>query len=257
MMRLEGYWNDQPHARRVRWRGLVAVMVVGLVGCDEGAVEPPAPGSVVVTTETTGFLQAESYELLVNGVSSGVIGASDQVTIADLDPQEYELGLGDVPDNCTGDVAAIAVESGQTAEVSLTVTCAYAEPAAYTIQFNRERPELDSGVVEVCPFGICASDESWDLYVYNDLQSTPSSVIRQNQSTDVEIAHLPGVTLDVLTEADFVAATFTTDWVGDAFDADRVILIRTELGNVYALGNPVEDRTNGLLSFDAALIATP
>ena len=42
-------------------------------------------------------------------------------------------------------------------------------------------------------------------------------------------------------------------------DAGRVILIRTDLGNVFALGNPVEDLISSpaVLTFDAALIAEP
>lgn len=256
MLILEKRWNDPSYTSRRSWHAMVTLIAIGLVGCD-GTVEPPAPGAVLVKTETTGFLKAEEYELFIDGVSSGSIGANDELTVSDLDPQDYELSLGQLPDHCSGGAITVAVESEQTAEVSLNVTCTYSEPATYTIQFNRERPDLDSGQVEVCPFGICDSNELWDLYVYNSLSTDPSSVIRQNQSAAAEIAHLPGVTLEGLTETDLAGATFTTEWVDDPFDADRVILIRTAGDNVYALGNPSEDRTNGELTFDAALIDTP
>jgi hypothetical protein len=262
MLSLEGHWDDLPHASRRGWHAVVALMAIAitLVACGKDAAAPAAPaapGSILVTTETTGFLKADGYNLMVDGVSNGAIGANDSVTVTELDPGEHQLNLGDVPDNCSAAGDTVSVESAQTAAVSIVVTCTYAEPVTYTIQFNRERPDLDTGEITVCPFGICSTQDAWDLYVYNNFSTDPHSVIRQNQTTAVEIAHLPGVTLDSLTEADLAGATFTTDLVSDPFDTARVILIRTDLGNVYALGNPSEDLTNGTLTFDAALIAKP
>lgn len=256
MLSLEGSRYDVTHARRRGWRAVVALMAIGIVACSDSA-GPPAPGSILVKTETSGFLKAEGYELVVDGVTERMIGATDEVTISELEPRTYELGLGDIPANCSAEGVTVVVEPGETAEVVLTVACAHGEPAALTIQFTRERPDLDTGEVTVCPFGICATQEAWDLYVHNNTQTEPRSVVRQNQTAGVEIAHLPGVTLEALTEADLEAATFTTELIADPFDSGRVILIRTDLGNVYALGNPVEDLLNGRVTFDAALIATP
>lgn len=260
MLSLEGCRNDLPHRSRRGWHVAAALMAVSLVGCDSGNVtvaEPASPGSIVVTTETTGFLQAEGYDLTVDGVSSGAIGANDQMTISEVEPGEYQVGLGNMPENCSADGATVSVESEQTAEVAFTVTCTYADPVTYTIHFNNRRPDLDSGAILECPYGFCESDEAWDLYVYNNFSTDPHSVIRQNQTIGVEIAHLSGVALESLTRADLDGATFTTALVGDPFDADRVILIRTDMGNVYALGNPSEDTMTQELTFDAALIATP
>jgi hypothetical protein len=179
------------------------------------------------------------------------------VTVSGLDPGSYVVDLADVPDNCGVEGVTISVESEKTAEVSLTVVCSYDNPVAYTIQFSRERPDLDTGAITVCAFGICPTQEEWDLFVHSNTQTEPRSTIRQNQTIGVQIAHLPGVTLAGMTEADFEAATFTTELVADPFDAGRVILIRTDLGNVYALGNPVEDLSTSRLTFHAALIAKP
>lgn len=234
-------------------------MTVALAACDAGVTEPgePTPGSMVVTTETTGFLKATEYDLTVDGASNGTIGANDEMTISELEPGEYQVDLGNVPDNCSANGATVSVEADQAAQVALTVTCTYADPVAYTIQFNRERPNMDTGDVMTCPFGICSTEDEWDLYVYNSISTDPHAIIRQNQTTAVEIAHLPDVTLASLAEADFDGATFTTDLINTPFDGNRVILIRTDLGDVYALGNPSEDVTAGTLTFDAALIATP
>jgi hypothetical protein len=257
MRNLEGCWYGVTHARRRGWHAAVALMAIGIVACSGDSSGPPAPGSILVTTETSGFLKAEGYEVVVDGVGTKTIGANDEVTVAGLDPGTYYVDLGDVPDNCGAEGVLVSVESEKTAEVSLTVGCAYATPVAYSIQFSRERPDLDTGEITVCAFGICPTQEAWDLYVHSNSQTEPRSVIRQNQTIGVEIAHLPGVTLAGLTEADFEAATFTTELVGDPFGSGRVILIRTDLGNVYALGNAVEDLTTSRLTFSAALIAKP
>jgi hypothetical protein len=231
-------------------------MAIGIMACSDSS-GPPAPGSILVKTETVGFLKAEGYEVVVDGLGTKTIGANDEVTVSGLDPGSYVVDLADVPANCGVDGVTISVESEKTAEVSLTVVCSYDNPVAYTIQFSRERPDLDTGAITVCAFGICPTQEAWDLFVYNNTQTEPRSTIRQNQTIGVQIAHLPGVTLAGMTEADFNSATFTTDLVADPFDAGRVILIRSDLGNVYALGNPVEDLTNSRLTFNAALIAKP
>ena len=257
MRNLERSGYDATQTRRRGWHAVVALLATSIIACSGDSSGPAAPGSILVKTETTGFLKAVGYDVVVDGVSTGAIGANDEVTVSGLDPGSYLVDLTDVPDNCAAEGVLVAVESDKTAEVSLTIDCAYADPVAFTIQFSRERPDLDTEAITVCAFGICPTQEEWDLYVQSNAQTEPRSVIRQNQTGGVEIAHLPGVTLAELTEADFEAATFTTELVGDPFDSGRVILIRTDLGSVYALGNPSEDLTNSKLTFDAALIANP
>jgi hypothetical protein len=257
---LKDFMSDSTHARgRGGLHATVALMLIGIVACSDSgdSAGPPTPGAIRVTTETLGFLQGESYQLHVDGVSEGTIDANGEMTISGLDPASYSVDLGEVPGNCSVESITVTVESGETAEAYLSVVCAHAEPVAYTIQFGRERPKLDTGEVTVCPFSICSQDDEWDLYVHNSSQVDPQPIIRQNQNTGVEIAHVPDVVLDDLTEAHFEEATFSTELVDDVFDSGRVILIRTDLGNVFALGNPVVDAGSGTLSFDAALIAEP
>lgn len=270
MITSRGVWGNLARAdggeRSRRWLALVLLGVIGGAACGESTgevVDPPLPGSIVLTTETSGFLKDDSYELLVNGESRGTIGANDEITLSELDPATYEVTLSDVADNCVvggasaSASASVPVIEEEAVTVALTVVCAHAAPSSYTVRFNRERPDLDTGAITECPFSICPTEEEWDLYVYFSSQSDPHSVIRQNQTTAVEIAHVAAVVLADLTEADYVAATFGTALVADPFDAGRVILIRTDLGNVYALGNPVEDESAQTLTFDAALIAVP
>lgn len=259
------YERNHIPSRRKSWSVMVALVAMVASGCDESTVAPPIeeveeevlPGAIIVTTETSGFMKDDGYELMVDGVSAGAIGPNAQITIPELDPSTYELALGDVAENCSVEAVSVDVGADQTAETTLSVVCAPGEGTAYTIQFGRERPNLDDGVVLVCPFSICGDNTAWDIYVHNSTQTEIHAVIRQNQTLDLEIAHLPGVTLDTLTEEDVAGAVFTTELVADPFDAGRVILIRTNEGGVYALGNPVEDGTAMTLSFDAVLVSTP
>jgi len=215
------------------------------------------PGSIVVTTTTSGFFQDDSYTVLVDGESAGTIGANDQMTISELDPATYDVALGDIADNCSVQATSVEVVSDASASAALEIACAYGQSDSYTVRFGRERPDLDTGDITTCPFSICSTDEAWDLYAYYSSSTDPDTQIRQNQTNNVEIAHLPGVSLASLTEADYAGASFTTDLVSDAFDSGRVILIRTDVGNVYALGNPVVDATAQTLTFDAVQIDGP
>lgn len=236
---------------------LIALMTVAIAACGDtdSVTGPPVPGSISVTTETTGFFKDDSYELLVDGESQGTIGANDAVTIPELDPATYDVSLGDVAENCVVEGTSVTVDEDQTAEVSLAVVCAPDAPTEYLLRASRDRPDLDTGEVLECSFGICPSDEAWDIWV--EFENTePQAHIRQNQTAgnEVEIAHLSGVTLSELTEEDYEAATFSTEFVESPFGTDTVVLVRTQLGNVYALGNPVEDTVVLELAFDAVLI---
>ncbi len=235
-----------------------AFVTMSVAACDESTVAPPVedlPGAITVTTVTSGFLKDDGYEIIVDGESAGAIGANDEVTLAELDPATYELALGDVADNCSVEGVAVEVAAEETATATLSVVCAPGEGQEVSIRFNRDRPDLETGEIAECPFGLCTSGAVWDLYVYFSSASDPHSVIRQNQADGVEIAHLPEVTLETLTEEDVSGATFTAELVADPFDAGRVILIRTDEGNVYALGNPVENETMQTLTFDVVLIS--
>lgn len=238
---------------------LLSLVVAGTVACGGDSVSaPPEPGSLQVTTQTSGFLKDGSYELLVNGESRGSIGANDEKTIPSLDPATYQVSLGDVAANCQVQTSVPAVVAeGATAAVELSVTCAPEPAVPYTVRASRDRPDLETGAVVECSFGLCPSGSEWDFYVHFNSQSSPQSVVRQNQTDAVEIAHVSGVSLSQLTEAHLEGATFTTDLMTDPVAADRTVLLRTADGNVYALGNPVENTLLLTLTFDAVLIDRP
>jgi hypothetical protein len=246
---------------RLRWalHAQVAAIAIGTVACgnsDAGGTEPVLPGSISVRTQTSGFAKDDSYELMVGEVDAGTIGSNDELTIAELDPATYTVALTDVADNCTVEAASATVASSETTPVSMTVVCAAGDPSPYSLRANRDRPDLETGALTECSFGLCPTNEGWDLYVQFNTAASPQAVIRQNQTTGVQLAHVPGVTLASITEADVTGATLTADPIDDSFDSGRVILVRTDAGNVYALGNPVENKILMTLAFDAVLLVT-
>ena len=74
-------------------------------------------------------------------------------------------------------------------------------------------------------------------FAYNGARPIHSVVF---QRTGRQIAHLPNRTFESVTVADTIGAPFTNSLVDTSFDANRVILLRTDAGNIFKLGNPVE-----------------
>jgi hypothetical protein len=253
MLKLAARGYDVTHAR-FRLHAVVAVMAVALVACGGDSSGPPQPGSIQVSIATTGFFKPDSYELVVNGAVKQTIGANDKnVTLAAMEPGSHLVSLSGVPANCSAASATVAVESMATAEVSLDVTCTFEQPAAYSIRFTNDRPNLDTGEVVACTFGLCPTTAVWDLYAHQNTTTDPRTEIRHNDKT-VQIAHVNGATLSTLTEAQVTAAAFTADLIQQPFRSDRVILIRRTGGSIYALGNPSEDLATGRVAFQAALL---
>ena len=246
----------RPGGRAYR-RPCVGGLVVALIATsacsssDGGPVQPVQPGTIELSVQTTGFMKDASYELLVDGVSEGAVSASDEVTLSELDPGTYLISLGDVAPNCTTEDVSVDVTEDETASASLEVVCAFEAASEYTIRFNRARPNLNDGTITECPFSLCPTEEGWDMYV---TLTSGNPVVRVNGTTLVEIAHVSGVTLETMTEADYASAVFGADPIDDPFDENRVILIRTDTGDIYALGNPVENSLAQTLTFDAALV---
>lgn len=236
---------------------LVALTLFGSLACGDdgegGVTGPPEPGAITVSTQTTGFNKDDGYELFVNGESHGTVGANEEVTLAEVDAGTYELTLGDVAGNCTAEATSVTVVEAQTATATVAIVCAAPDPTPYSIRASRDRPDLEAGTLVECSFGICPSDDAWDIWAEFDSQSDPQAIIRQNQVNGAELAFV-GVVLSELTEEHVTGATFSADLTDTPFDPSYVVLVRTSTGNVYALGNPVENTLMLTLTFDAVLL---
>lgn len=238
---------------------LMALLVTFTAACGESSTEilgSPLPGAIAVSVVTTGFMKDDGYELLVNGESQGTVAADAEATIDDLEPANYEVALADVADNCSAEGTSVAVLEDETATVAFTVVCLAPEAEPYAVRASRDRPDLDTGAMVTCSFGLCPSDDEWDVWIEFDSQGEPQAVVRQNQDIAVELAHIDGVALADLTDADVDGASFSLDPIDEPFGPNTVVLVRTDQGNVYALGNPTEQTLLLTATFDAMLIAT-
>jgi hypothetical protein len=108
--------------------------------------------------------------------------------------------------------------------------------------------DLDSGTVQQCDLGFC--EQGVDLHVAYNAGRIPHSVVFQD--FPAEIAHVVGIAFADVTGCDAQAAVFHQDVLDVPFDEGLVILIRTDQGATFKLGNPIE--TDLGLTFDAVLL---
>jgi hypothetical protein len=118
------------------------------------------------------------------------------------------------------------------------------------LDFESHYLDLETGNVDTV-FGIDSPAAEMDINLaYNSVRVVHTVVF---QTSGRQIAHLPSRTFASVTVADTTGAPFTSNLVDTSFDANRVIMVKTNVGGVYKLGNPVEtaDYTDGC-TFDYA-----
>ena len=107
--------------------------------------------------------------------------------------------------------------------------------------------DLDTGDVEVPRFwGDAPNDPGMDFWPAQNSSRPVQAVIFHRLGRS--IAHLPGRSLESVTAADANNATYSTSLIDVSFDPDRVILLKTDSGAIYKMGNSSEDQN--AVSFD-------
>lgn len=137
---------------------------------------------------------------------------------------------------CSEDSPPTAPGSGHTARnVNL----------AYEIDYL----DLDTDSVETPPPFLPSA--GMDLVIaYNSNTPVHGRVFQER--TGREIAHLIGRRFEFVIATDADTATFTASLIDQPFGTDRTILVKTEVGAVYKLGNPVETANPRGVTFDYA-----
>jgi hypothetical protein len=80
-------------------------------------------GDIAVTTTTTGEPPDDPYRITVDGVPGAPIGASDAYALTGLTAGDYQVGLTNLPVDCTTTPVAVTVTAGTSVPAALTVTC--------------------------------------------------------------------------------------------------------------------------------------
>lgn len=91
------------------------------------SVDCPVPGSVEVTTRTTGsVVDPDGYMLVLDGETSLAVGVSGEVTFEEVAVGHHELELTDIADNCTAigpNPISVTVSEGDLTGLALSVSC--------------------------------------------------------------------------------------------------------------------------------------
>ena len=125
----------------------------------------------------------------------------------------------------------------------------FAHGGQATLGFEQACLDLDTDAVDQ---DACDNPEAtktgWDVRVAHHADRPNRAVIFPNASTGVEVARLENVVFDEITADDVAEAEFTKEELDEPFEAGCVVLVRTDNGVVYKLGNPSEDASG--VSFD-------
>jgi hypothetical protein len=114
--------GENPRAVTVPAGGTVAAAFA--IAC---TAPGPATGSLAITTITTGPSQdADGYLVAIDGSGNRPIGASATVTVGNISAGQHSVELRGLASNCsvTGtNPLGVAVQAGETARISFSVTC--------------------------------------------------------------------------------------------------------------------------------------
>jgi len=107
-----------------------ALFALTTIACSSGS-EPtpdePGPGQLKVTTVTGGDeIDGDGYNVLLEGSVNAGVGSNASVTIPDLEPGPFTVGLVNVAPNCSvapPRLRTVTVVADQTTETSFAVTC--------------------------------------------------------------------------------------------------------------------------------------
>ncbi|MHC4789514.1 MAG: FG-GAP repeat protein, partial [Planctomycetota bacterium] len=124
-----------------------------------------------------------------------------------------------------------------------------------TLAFEREGVDLDTGtVVPIEPWTLVAdpTNPQPDLVLACNSDRAVRAVVFHNRMNGVQIAFVDGVPFNLVGSADLAGLSFTAAVIDEPFETGDSVVLRTDTGAHYLLGNPVEDATG--VTFDTQLL---
>jgi len=106
------------------------------------------------------------------------------------------------------------------------------------VGFTNHYLDLESGLIDTVispdiPNGITDLRNS-----FSSSRDIHATIVQQSGR---EIAYLGAGPFSAVTDRDLDTATFTSETIDIPFDSTTILLLKTDLGAIYKLGNPVED----------------
>ncbi|MCH7780397.1 MAG: hypothetical protein IH848_06075, partial [Acidobacteria bacterium] len=125
----------------------------------------------------------------------------------------------------------------------------------FTLEFEREGLDLDSGTIvpiEIRTMAVEPADPQPDFVLAYNSERTVCAVVSHNRMNGVQIAYLDGVAFNLVDSADLAGLSFTTAMIDEPFETGDSVVLRTDTGAHYLLGNPIEDAAG--VTFDTQLL---
>lgn len=121
--------------------------------------------------------------------------------------------------------------------------------ASETLEFETQGLDLDSGtVVEATP-GQVVEENQVDFFISYNADVVPHAILIP-ATEHVEMAFLSGVAFPDVTVDSISGLTFTADTVDEPLGQYDTVILRTDTGLVFKLGNAVESETSVTVSYE-------
>ena len=135
--------------------------------------------------------------------------------------------------------ALLAATAAQSGEVLTT-----------TLAFENEGLDLDAGMVIAADMPDEADGTADIRIAYNALRS-PGAVVVPGATQGIELAFVAGVGFDGVTTESVATLTFSAEPVDAPFSANDTVVVRTDTGAVFKLGNASESDTGVTFNYAA------
>jgi hypothetical protein len=123
------------------------------------------------------------------------------------------------------------------------------EVQTISLAFELEALDLDSGIIYMEPI---ASDVSGsDIRIAFNALRTPGAVVMPVMEGVVELAFVSDVAFDGVTSESVSGLTFSSEPVDVPFGAADTVVVRTDSGAVFKLGNAAESGTGVTFNYAA------
>ena len=124
-----------------------------------------------------------------------------------------------------------------------------AEVFTATLAFESEVLDLDANVISGTDSGADASGA--DVRIAFNADRSPGAVVFGEAAAGVELAFVAGMSFDGVTAESVAELIFSADAVDAPFSAEDTVVVRTDTGLLFKLGNAVETETGVTFNYAA------
>jgi hypothetical protein len=118
-----------------------------------------------------------------------------------------------------------------------------------TLEFETQVLDLDTGTVTEQTPDLRSSTEGVDILIGYHADRTPHAVVI-TAGEGVTFAVMNGVSYDSVTAGDVAGLGFSAEIIDHSIEATDTVVVKTDEGAVFKLGNTVEDDTAATFSYE-------